>query len=614
MPDINESSENKHRKNLKSLDSRLSRLYTDAIERISKIASGVQMLPGSFSLKRYPYLNSKVNDVITELRDNIEVTIINGVKGAWELSNDKNNHILDKRISDRIKDMPAVARFYNPNEEALNAFITRKQKGLNLSDRVWNSVKGYRGELEAGLALGISSGKSAADMSRELKTYLKDPDKLFRRVRDKNDVLQLSNAALNYSPGQGVYRSSYKNALRLARTENNMAYRNSDQLRWNKMPFIVGQEIKLSNRHPQYDICDMCAGKYPKDFVWNGWHPQCLCFKVPIMTSDQEYEKYENALLEGKTPRITSVNKVTDVPIGFKNFIEQNSGRISGWKNTPYWVRDNFKNGNVTKGLGIKTKPEKLPVIGNYTLTPDRLNQLKQSGVVIENEERTINFFNASFQGFDLQQVFDDFEQLGKDFNINWQVKKILSTGNSNQPTVIARHIGIHNGKEIYIERNLRSVDGKREVYHAFFKAPKELQGNGLSKRVINIYYEQYKKAGIDKIKVTANIDVGGYAWAKYGFSAPEQYQILNALIYNKTASKITNQQYFRIVNKIKDHFNANPGKPFPMRKIANLGRTTDQYGKRVLLGTNWSGELDLSNRREKKIFEDYLYGKKRKK
>lgn len=210
--------------------------------------------------------------------------------------------------------------------------------------------------------------------------------------------------------------------------------------------------------------------------------------------------------------------------------------------------------------------------------------------------------------------MFDDFEQLGKDFNINWQVKKILSTGNSNQPTVIARHIGIHNGKEIYIERNLRSVDGKREVYHAFFKAPKELQGNGLSKRVINIYYEQYKKAGIDKIKVTANIDVGGYAWAKYGFSAPEQYEVLNALIYNKTASKITNQQYFRIVKKIKDHFNANPGKPFPMRKIANLGRTTDQYGKRVLLGTNWSGELDLSNRREKKIFEDYLYGKKRKK
>lgn len=45
-----------------------------------------------------------------------------------------------------------------------------------------------------GLDLGIRSGKSAATMTRDLRQYLRHPDKLFRRVRDEHGLLKLSTS------------------------------------------------------------------------------------------------------------------------------------------------------------------------------------------------------------------------------------------------------------------------------------------------------------------------------------------------------------------------------------------------------------------------------------
>ena len=55
-----------------------------------------------------------------------------------------------------------------------------------------------------------------------------------------------------YHPGQGVYRSSYQNAMRMARTEINSAYREADSIRWQQLDFIVGYEVKTSKSHVQW--------------------------------------------------------------------------------------------------------------------------------------------------------------------------------------------------------------------------------------------------------------------------------------------------------------------------------------------------------------------------
>ena len=61
----------------------------------------------------------------------------------------------------------------------------------------------------------------------------------------------------DYHPGQGVYRSSYKNALRLAATETNKAFRTADYERWQNMDFVTGIEVERSpTNHGPCPVCD----------------------------------------------------------------------------------------------------------------------------------------------------------------------------------------------------------------------------------------------------------------------------------------------------------------------------------------------------------------------
>ena len=223
-----------------------------------------------------------------------------------------------------------------------------------------------------GLDLGIRSGKSAAAMTRDLRQYLQHPDKLFRRVRDEHGLLKLSQAAKDFHPGRGVYRSSYMNARRLAATETNIAYRTADHLRWQKMDFVVGIEIVLSNNHtirlqpgektsdlpgqmradgtPKTnavrtltDICDTLAGRYPKDFKFTGWHPHCRCRAITILKTEEEMARDTRRILDGRQPSTDSDNAVTDTPEAFKGWVENNRDRIKHASSVPYFVQDNTK-------------------------------------------------------------------------------------------------------------------------------------------------------------------------------------------------------------------------------------------------------------------------------
>ncbi len=100
--------------------------------------------------------------------------------------------------------------------------------------------------------------------------------------------------------GRGVYRSSFKNARRVAVTETNMSYRLSDHERWQKLGFVIGIEVKTSNNHDDVDECDALAGRYPADYVFTGNHPLCKCYAVAIQLSKEDYEKYEDAILAGE--------------------------------------------------------------------------------------------------------------------------------------------------------------------------------------------------------------------------------------------------------------------------------------------------------------------------
>lgn len=339
-----------HLRNMAAIGTRIDRIFKKAAEEAAKIGVSIKDLPEDhiFTFDDYPATQKQIERLMTALQQSMETTIVNGVRSSWTLSNNKNNALVSRIFGDRVGDLSKeqYKRYFSTNGAALEAFLQRTEQGLNLSDRVWRYTTAFKREIELGLDLGIRSGESAAKMTRSLRQYLQHPDKLFRRVRDKHGNLKLSKAAAEFHPGRGVYRSSYKNARRLAATETNIAYRTSDHLRWQQMDFVVGIEIKLSNNHtlngvPLTDICDTLAGRYPKDFKFVGWHPHCRCKAITVLKTEDEMAEDTSRILDGQQPTKSSVNTVRDVPASFKQWVETNTNRITHSRNLPYFIADN---------------------------------------------------------------------------------------------------------------------------------------------------------------------------------------------------------------------------------------------------------------------------------
>jgi hypothetical protein len=69
-----------------------------------------------------------------------------------------------------------------------------------------------------------------------------------------------------------------------------------------------------------------------------------------------------------------------------------------------------------------------------------------------------------------------------------------------------------------------RSIDFRNKVAEsAYFQLNRDSRRNDIGKRVLAGNVDLYRRLGIERVKVHANIDVGGYAWAKYGYVPTRQ-------------------------------------------------------------------------------------------
>ena len=346
----------KHKENLAKRARKVQQLYDAAIKRIAQAAAPSLFDADpkkEFHFEDFPALKKEMEALMQDLGSSLQANIEDGDQDSWTLSNTKNDAMVDSIIGKKKLPAKTVKAWKHPHLEALNAFIARKEAGMNLSRRVWNLTQQFKSEMELALELGMGEGKSAAALSRDVRKYLVEPNKLFRRVRDKSGALRLSKAAAAYHPGQGVYRSSYKNALRMTATENNIAYRTADHNRWQALPFVIGIEIHISNNHPTEDICDLFDGKrFPKDFKFTGWHPWCRCYAVSVLASQEEMDAYTTAIMNGEdVSHWKFTGQVEKMPKEFNKWMKDNQARIENATSMPYFIKDNFKDGDPAKGL-----------------------------------------------------------------------------------------------------------------------------------------------------------------------------------------------------------------------------------------------------------------------
>ena len=288
-----------------------------------------------FSFADYPHIKKRMDQLFDQFKSQTSTAIRNSLEREDALS------------ADKAADLAAYyGQVLNAQRSAaVQQIANRIVGGMNLSERIWRISDSFYKEIETALDIALRDGTPADRLATELKQYLRHPDKLFRRVRDEHGQLRLSKAAQAYHPGQGVYRSSFRNARRLAVTETNMAYHAADHERWQALDFVLGYEVQVSGTNP--NVCPLCmelAGKYPKEFKFVGWHPHCRCHALPILEKPEAFKARQQALLRGN--RIPPIGAVKAPPDNFTAHLANNTDCIATAQRNgtlPYYLRDNYK-------------------------------------------------------------------------------------------------------------------------------------------------------------------------------------------------------------------------------------------------------------------------------
>lgn len=366
---------------------RLGMLYSSYIKKLASLDYGDDVLENDilFNFDNYPTLRKRLDDIFNDYYANSMLCIKSGITDGVALAYNHDNADLSgfSVMSDK-----ALSAARKTAAETFIASRLHSDKGLNLAQRIWNYCQQTKSEFEVAMsnviADGMKDGTSAEDIGRQIRQYLKEPDMMYRRYHtvqrlangQKKDVVtwrrkRIIDGKVRFveepleKVGQGVYRSSRMNALRVARTEINAAYHTTRNERWANEPFVIGQHIHVSPQHDpeeDADICDELEGYYPKDFVWNSWHPQCMCTSDPVMISGDEREQFYKRLLNGEDmSNYVSPNRIKDVPDQYKRYIEDNANKIVdaykrdklAWhlvNNKSYWTR--FLDATQRKQMG----------------------------------------------------------------------------------------------------------------------------------------------------------------------------------------------------------------------------------------------------------------------
>lgn len=418
-------------------------LFTRAISgKLTKLKDG--------GWDKNPQIEKEIDYELAKLQKNLEGTVYNSQKWGFDLSKAKNDDLVKNYIKGMAINGKLKEKLFGVNEGALEAFLNRKVDGLDLSGRIWNIKGQVKDQMGYYLESGIATGRGANLIAQDVKQILQDPDALYRRVRNSKGNLVPSQQMKGYKTDPGMYKSAHQNAVRLAATETNMAYRMADHSRWQNLDFVVGYEVKLSHNHPATDICDDMKGRYPKDFVFRGWHPRCFCHAVPVMMDEDEYLEYMDADEETATA-ILERNEVKAIPDSASKFITKHKETIDGWKSTPYWVKDNFQDGKIGKGLmlakqqapipqviPIKVEPKSAPIprfipaqsikeAESYAHKNKLANEVNFKGLTVETANdlnRAMEFYDANFPELRESLQYVGSTQERNKFYIDYMVEK----------------------------------------------------------------------------------------------------------------------------------------------------------------------------------------------
>lgn len=197
----------------------------------------------------------------------------------------------------------------------------------------------------------------------------------------------------------------------------------------------------------------------------------------------------------------------------------------------------------------------------------------------------------------------------------------VMSPGSRRGPSVQVRATVLRRGKNVgKVTRSYRQEsDGTLIATHNFLELDKAVQGSGFSAQFNGRLIAWYRRSGVDRVEVHANIDVGGYAWASAGYDFEDAKEVRRWIFsarlrisdwadpsndeLRKYFPKLTAAERLEQVRLLEDLLDvAESVRPVSAYEFSQLGRKPGQGGKKsmwigkaIMLNSDWHGVLRLA-------------------
>ncbi len=167
---------------------------------------------------------------------------------------------------------------------------------------------------------------------------------------------------------------------------------------------------------------------------------------------------------------------------------------------------------------------------------------------------------------------------------------------------------------------SLNRTIGPDYAYHGYLNVQPNARGTGAVPAMLSNQVDLYKKMGLSEVRLGANIDVGSYAWAKYGF-VPKTQGDWDHLRGRTGVGQDWQQMKPHVDPDQAEHVDRILSDPdphaiwdladVPYKAPQGWGRDENTtIGKALLMNKSWSGKLDLNGADSMARFNDYVASK----
>ncbi len=151
--------------------------------------------------------------------------------------------------------------------------VDKNNEGLTPSQRIWDLTNRLEMDVRRKLVTDIANGRPPQEIADQLQKYI-----------------YTGGVDEDTETGPGIYRSPFKSAMRIARTETSRAYADATAAWAENKSWITGIQPTLSPAHDQEDDCDDYAEGEPMDPAEFAdtfpVHPHCMCYGTYVIKDE----------------------------------------------------------------------------------------------------------------------------------------------------------------------------------------------------------------------------------------------------------------------------------------------------------------------------------------